>query len=577
MATHNLNGLWRFTIDQDPEYHEPGQYAGPVSLRYWDTVPVPGCWNKYADKYDLYEGIGWFVREFTLEQLPARPVALLRFGGVNYLANVFLNGKHLGAHEGGYTPFLIDASTAIKTGKNWLAVRVDNRHLKTRLPAVIGWYNYGGIHRDVTLTVTSQAQLTVVSVTATPEGKTAKGLVRVTSTAMDHPARLRVTIVDASGRPVWKGTASGAGTWELPFSFPKAQCWAPGHPYLYQCRVELSGGRNVLDERSCKFGVRKIKVMGNRILHNGKPLYLKGMCYLYDHPVSGLRFDPEVVRRDLDDLQALGINCLRSHFPPPDSFLDECDRRGIMLWMEVPIYCVAPPSATTPSVFADDSFCNLATSMLKEMVEQAMNHPSVIIWSVGNECNADHPEARGFFIACVEQVRALDSTRLISYASLYGALGCVADLADVISVNQYWGWYDKLDYIGAHPAGQPVKLPLVIPELEACLKEKSALGKPVLLSEFGADAVPGYFSASRELWSENYQALIFRRTLEIASKYPAVQGTFPFLYQDYRDPSKPRTQYWQGLNLKGVVDYHRRHKLAWDEVQKIYKGKSNAR
>jgi beta-glucuronidase len=112
--------------------------------------------------------------------------------------------------------------------------------------------------------------------------------------------------------------------------------------------------------------------------------------------------------------------------------------------------------------------------------------------------------------------------------------------------------------------------------LEACLAEKVALGKPLLLSEFGADAEPGFLSSARELWSEDYQAELIARQLEIAGECPAVCGTFPFLYNDYRDPSKPRNHYWRGVNLKGVVGYNRHHKLAWARLQSFYRGAADA-
>jgi beta-glucuronidase len=196
----------------------------------------------------------------------------------------------------------------------------------------------------------------------------------------------------------------------------------------------------------------------------------------------------------------------------------------------------------------------------------------VVLWSVGNECNTDHPEAVAFFAACVRRVRELDPSRLISYASLYGRVGCVKELVDVVGVNEYWGWYDRCSQDGCRETEPPVTLPIAIPDLEACLAEKAALGKPVLLTEFGADAVPGYRSQSCDLWSEDYQAALIRRTLEIARQYPCVCGTFPFLYQDYRDPSKPVNHHWHGINLKGVVDYRRNRKLAWQAVREVYGG-----
>lgn len=571
MFTMNLNGLWRFMVDQDPEYHRGLDYSRPTSLLHWETVPVPGCWNRYAARYDLFEGVAWFVREFEVPELPNEHVACLHFGGVNYLCDVFLNGQKVGSHEGGYTAFDLDVSKALKAGFNRLALRVDNRHLKMRLPAVLGWYNYGGIHRDVSLTVTWLAQIVQARVEAAPAGVGATGSLTVRTTPTPRALIVKAQFMNPDGVCLWQGESRAKNTWTLSFDLKEAQRWSPETPRLYRCAMELLDGNEVIDQREISFGIRTLAVDGARILLNRQPLYLRGMCYLYDHPASGIVFNPRVVAQDLDDLQAMGVNCLRSHFPVPGFFLDECDRRGMMLWLEVPIYCVAPSSGSGGSVFAEGGVQALALSMLREMVEQAANHPSVIIWSVGNECNADHPEAAKFFKACVAQVRALDKTRLIGYASLYGGVGCLADLVDVIGINEYWGWYDRVTQDGTVESAPATTWPCDLSKLEACLREKSALGKPLLLTEFGADAEPGFRSAGLDLWSEDYQAALLRRQMEVVAHHPAVCGTFPFGYSDYRDPSKPINHHWHGINLKGVVDYHRNHKLAWEAVQQSYR------
>lgn len=568
----SLNGIWHFSTDQDPEYHRKLDYSRPTSLRYWESVPVPGCWNLYDARYDLFEGVAWFVREFELDSLPDRPRVTLHFGGVNYSADVFLNGREVGRHEGGYTAFSLDVTDAVRPGGNRLALRVDNRHLNMRLPAVLGWYNYGGIHRDVWLRVTSRTRIESVRISGEPDGLGIRGHLAVSLCLpqADSAWRMEVSIEAVEGNGTIYADLRGQGeSFAMDFVEPTLSPWSPATPNLLRCNVRLWTDEGE-DEQEALFGARSLEARGQAILLNDEPLQLNGMCYLYDHPATGVRFDPDVYRRDLDDLRDMGVNCLRSHFPMPDDFLDECDRRGMMLWVEAPIYCVAPPAETAGSVFAQGSVHQLALQMLEEMVAQAANHPSIILWSVGNECSADHPEAVAFFSACVNRVRALDPSRLISYASLYGSVGCLADLVDVIGVNEYWGWYDLCSQDGANVPEPPVTLPIEIPKLRECLTAKADLGKPVLLTEFGADATPGFRSRSYDLWSEDYQAALITRTLEIAAEHDCVRGTFPFLYQDYRDPSKPVNHHWHGTNLKGVVDYRRNRKLAWWAVQAAY-------
>ncbi len=569
MTIIDLAGDWAFHIDQDPEYHRHLDYSQPTPLHHWERVPVPGCWNRYAERYDLFEGVAWFVREFDVEALPTDLVATLHFGAVNYLADVFLNGCHLGRHEGGYTAFAMDAAAALRPGANRLAVRVDNRHLRLRLPAVLGWYNYGGLHRGVRLHLTRRGRLTDVRVSAAPAGAGATGRLSVAASAPG--LRLHAVIRDPAGHAVWSGE-SDLGQWQTDFSLPQAEPWSPDCPRRYHLDVRLSDAEGDIDRHDCRFGIRRLEAVGQQLRLNGEPVQLRGLCYLYDHPACGVAWDPGVAAADLDDLQALGVNCLRSHFPLPEPFLDACDERGLMLWLEVPIYCLHPAADQAGSAFADTDLAALARQMVGEMVQQAHNHPSVVIWSVGNECNTDHPESVAFFRDCVAAARALDPDRLISYAALYGGVGHLGDLIDVVSLNEYWGWYDRIRQDGTDAADARPSLPLELPQLEACLREKAALGKPVLLSEFGADAEPGFRSDDLALWSEDYQAALIARQLAIAGACPAVCGTFPFLYNDYRDPSKPVNHHWHGVNLKGVVGYDRRPKLAWQALQAAYGG-----
>ncbi len=152
----DLNGLWDFTVDLDPKYHhsENPPYARPDWDRSnWQKVSVPGVWNKYAERLDIYEGICWFAREFTFNQASGEPIAVLRFGGINYKCRIFLNGELLRTHEGGYTEFTADATGEIRAGKNCLAIEVDNRATQIKMPPCLGYFNYGGIHRDVILEI----------------------------------------------------------------------------------------------------------------------------------------------------------------------------------------------------------------------------------------------------------------------------------------------------------------------------------------------------------------------------------------------------------------------------------------
>ncbi|MCK4307809.1 hypothetical protein KAW50_06265, partial [candidate division WOR-3 bacterium] len=165
--------------------------------------------------------------------------------------------------------------------------------------------------------------------------------------------------------------------------------------------------------------------------------------------------------------------------------------------------------------------------------------------------------------------RELDSSRLLSYASLYCNVGPLAEIVDILGINEYWGWYDAIEPNSGRPQDKPDKLNLKI--LNDKLTELSGkYKKALLITEFGADSIPGYLSESLELWSENYHAEFLKRSFEVFEKHPCICGTFPFCFSDYRDPSKHVNKYWDEMNYKGVVSYQRKKKLPFLALKKIY-------
>lgn len=586
--TIDLGGHWRFLPDLDPDYHDNDQYAAPDwDRRHWELGRVPGCWNSYGERYALFEGVVWFARSLHLPAWTPQAVGVLRFGGVNYEARVYVNGQRAGEHQGGYTEFTLDVSHLLHAGENWLVVRVDNRRHRILLPACLGWFNYGGLHRAVTLEVTPGARLEWVGVSAVPHEGDATGHIAVEiRDVAGAPLVLLAAIRDPDGSVVWQHARSLAGETriEIPFTLGSALTWWPSRPALYELMVALTQRDTLVDRVRAAFGVRRIHTDGHTLLLNREPLWLRGLCHIGDHPASGIAFDATAMAGDLRDLQELGVNALRFHVPPHQAFLDECDRRGILICTETPVYCLAPADVQ-PSPFSDPAYRSLANGMLREMIRAHYNHPSIILWSLGNECQVAHPEAFPFFRELAQTARALDDSRLLTYASLYGEMGDVGDLVDVIGVNEYWGWYDRVRNNSAQDQPLPTEIttepdgtrrirvsPLDMSRLRQELEAKAVrYGKPLVLTEFGADAIPGYRAADLALWSEDYQAYFLERTLTTLRDAPGVAGAFPFLYQDYPDPSKYTNRYWDGMNYKGIVSYDRTRKLAFATLQEIYR------
>jgi hypothetical protein len=285
--------------------------------------------------------------------------------------------------------------------------------------------------------------------------------------------------------------------------------WTPETPHLEPVVVELlDAARIVLDRREFPFGFRTLAMRDGQVQLNGRPYPLKGVCYVYDSETTGLVMTPEQIETDLRLMKEAGCNAVRCHYPMAEAF-----------------------------------FRRLAAT-----------------------------------------IREADPTRLISYAALYGIVGPIADIVDVLGINSYWGWYDKIwggkglapedsdpSSVNSDRLGVK-KEPIDLAPMRAML-DKVLAGKPnmaLFLTEFGADSVPGSYSASRALWSENYHADLLREIMALAKDYPQIVGTFPFCFSDYRDPSKVPNGYWNELNLKGLVDYRRNRKLAFNAVRSAY-------
>ena len=294
--------------------------------------------------------------------------------------------------------------------------------------------------------------------------------------------------------------------------------------------------------------------------------------------------DREQIQADVALMKEMGCNAVRCHYPMDRGFYEACDRAGLLVWIEPPVYCLHPGDDEEDTPFGDPEWQALAVRMIREMVASAQNHPSVAIYGIGNECNTLNQEAEAFFRTLAATVRESDPTRPVSYAALYGNVGPLADIVDLLGINSYWGWYNKVFQrkgpesrlprpgSGGTAECEPIDLSPMREMIDGVLAQnrKAAL----LLTEFGADSVPGFYSNSRDLWSENYHADLLTEIFALKDDYPSIVGTFPFGLTDYRDPSKVPNGYWTELNLKGVVTYGRRKKMAFDAIRIRYEARS---
>ncbi|MBL7737929.1 MAG: beta galactosidase jelly roll domain-containing protein [Chitinophagaceae bacterium] len=563
----SLNGPWQYIMDP----YETGFYNYRFNERnekdreaYWNTdkpenktdrkehgysskntLRVPGDWNSQAEQFLYYEGTVWYKRSFDYKKQKDNNRLFLYFGTVNYKADVYLNGKKLGSHKGGFTAFNFEIpGTLLKEKDNFLVVKVDNRRYKDEVPTInTDWWNYGGITRDVWLAELPQQFIVDYSVQLKKNSFTEiEGWVKFSDAVND-----KVTIEIPELK--WKKELQSNGD---SISFSEAltglELWSPEKPKLYAVRINTS--ENAVTD---KIGFRSIEVSGPSILLNGKPVFLRGICIHEEIPQQGRRaYSLGDARQLLLQARSLSANMVRlAHYPHNENMTRMADSLGILVWSEIPVYWTI--EFTNPEVLAK------AKTQLSEMITRDRNRASIIIWSVGNETPV-HESRTAFMKELLVTARQLDGSRLVSAAlevHLDKGVSVVDDplgeFTDIVAVNEYLGWY----------AG----LPSSIKNVQWQIK----YNKPFFISETGAEALSGHHGDSLTRWSEEYQEWYYKEQVAMLKKMPAnFSGISPWILNDFRSPRRNNPVYQQGWNNKGLLDHQGKKKKAFYVLKKYY-------
>ncbi|MGZ3937629.1 MAG: glycoside hydrolase family 2 protein [Flavisolibacter sp.] len=576
--TISLNGKWQYIVDP----YETGfrnyrwdERAQNDKEAYWSSdIPenrtdrkehgyndryslnVPGDWNSQDPKFLYYEGTVWYKKSFDVELPKATEKVFLYFGAANYRADVYLNGHKLGMHLGGFTPFNFEIPPGVlKPKDNFLVVKVDNKRFKDEIPTLnTDWWNYGGITRDVNLVVVPQTFILDYSLllnkgAAATKDKTIEGWVK-----LSVPANEQVTIelpelklkrtLDVNGDSVG-----------FNFKIPKLQLWSPESPKLYQVIVTSKE-----DRIEDKIGFRTIEVQGKRILLNGKPVFLRGICIHEEIPQQGRRaYSKQDALHLLGQAKELNANMVRlAHYPHNENMTRTADSLGILVWSEIPVYWTIE--------FTNDTVLKKAKTQLNEMITRDHNRASIIIWSVGNETPVN-PERTKFMSTLVQTAREWDPSRLVSAAlEVHNVDGVqtiddpLGQYTDIVSVNEYLGWYGGL------------------PSNCRTAKWDVKYSKPLFFSETGAEALGGFHGDSLTRWSEEYQQWYYREQIAMMKRMPDnFSGMSPWILNDFRSPRRNNPVYQEGWNNKGLFDHKGNKKKAfyvlkqyYDEMQKRF-------
>jgi len=566
--TLSLNGLWQCQIDpyetgfynyrmtEDPKgfgIDRKQQNASDLVEYNFDTAPtiqVPGDWNTQAEKWLYYEGTMWYRRKFQFAKNEDKR-QFLCFGAVNYDCHIYLNGKKIGYHEGGFTSFNIEITNQIKSGDNSLVIKVDNKRRLDAVPTTnTDWYNYGGITRSVYISELPKCFIRDYTVSLKKESnQIIRGSIQLDG--KEAPAQIIFEIPELKIRKILDVDKDGAASFEIK---SKPTLWSPENPHLYN--VHISTSNDKIDD---KIGFRTIETKGKKILLNGKEIFCRGICIHEEAPFrSGRAWSREDAQTLLGWAKELGCNFVRlAHYPHNETMIREAEKMGLLVWSEIPVYWTIQ--------WKNKETLENAKNQLSEMIVRDKNRANVIIWSIANETPVS--DERNFFLkSLADQARSLDPTRLVAAAMEKHAKDKqtmtlkdpAADFLDVLSFNQYIGWYD----------GLPEKCERVNWTFEH--------DKPVFISEFGGGALQGLHGAKESRWTEEFQEDLYIKSIEMLKRMEGLSGCTPWLLMDFRSPKRMLGGIQDGFNRKGLYSNKGIKKKAFFVMQKWYEEIKNS-
>ena len=578
----SLTGLWRFRLDPTGEGRSAGWFRGPLPEA--GEMAVPASYNDISVDATTRDHVGeaWYQTTVQVPRGWDRQRVVLHVETATHRATVWVDDVEVVSHEGGYTPFEADVTGRARPGSEArITVAVDNTlTFQTVPPGVVldtpegkrqkywhDFFNYSGIHRPVWLYSTAPAHLTDLTVVTGLDG--ADGTVEYrTETDGAAGAEVRVVLRDADGREVATGSgASGA------LRVPDVHRWAPGDGYLYDLEVQLVNGTGtLLDSYHQSVGVRTVEVRGTEFLVNGEPVHFTGFGMHEDHATLGKAHNDALMLRDFALLEWIGANSFRtSHYPYSQDVLDHADRHGILVIDETA--AVGMNMGLGGGIFGTQGYTTFSPETInertrevhgqaiRELVARDKNHPSVVLWSIANEPESETEGAERYFEPLFTLTRELDPTRPVGFVNVMLAPHgkCrVSQFGDVLMLNRYYGWYvDTGDLDAAERAWEE--------ELRAWAGE----GKPIIITEYGADTYPGLHTLPPTPWTEEYQVAYLDMNHRVFDRIDAVVGEQVWNFADFATTSGIMRV---GGNKKGVFTRDRQPKAAAWALRRRWSG-----
>ena len=615
----SLNGEWSYIVDPMnnglPESSFFGgfpknktQKTGMELIEYnFETaakIQIPGAWNAIDKKLFFYRGPVWLYKKFNYQR-KKEAITHLYIEGSNFTTKIFINGSIVGEFEGGYVPFNFDISKYLKDGENILLVQTDNTLNKSSVPTQkTDWWPWGGIVGDVYILETPKKFIQNAYLQLNPENFS-EALFNVEMNQELSGQRIVLEIPELQFKDEFLTNARGFIRESIKIT---PQLWSPDDPKLY--KVIISTDQEIISD---EIGFRSIKVKGQNIYLNNSEIQFKGIS-MHSEPIGipGPAFSKEHFQDLLLTAKDLNINFIRAaHYPYTRHLAKVADRLGLMLWEEVPVYW---------NIDWDNSeTLNIATNQITRLVQRDKNRASVVVWSVANETPLSSSRMK-FLNTLLSEIEAIDSTRLTTAALLSGseeqfkALVLVLALkgfnsqwvnpqekaifqfildqanipidselnfsisiddplgesVDLISYNEYFGWYYVTFFTDQMMISEGTLRKLMF-EIMPSIKISSVFNKPIHISEFGAGAK--YGNHSNKIWSEGYQAKLYKHQLEMLSNNPQIKGISPWVFKDFRAMLRPLPGIQDFYNRKGLIDENGNKKEAFAVLADFYENK----
>jgi beta-glucuronidase len=543
-----------------------------ASTTGWERVHVPHAWNEGDPSPASMAGtVGWYRKDFELPSASAAHQWIVRFESVNSKTVAWLNGRRIGEHRGPYVPFEHVLKGLRRHGTNRLVIRVDNRRTREDFPPYAetsdglpsgGWFNYGGILREVYLRRVTSLDLQDVQVLPRVSGTTSAQVTVRARLRNLGPAARTAHVTGTFGRQAFSlGTHTvrpgRAAPVEATFSVRRPRLWTPEDPELYDVRLRAGSAGHRLHA-----GLRTVDVAGGRLRINGEPLRFRGVGYHEEVPGKGSAIDNDDRAWLVEQARAVGANLMRTHYPPHPQMHELADRLGVLIWSEVPVYQVKN------RVLTKRAARRRAIAMLRDNILANGHHPSVLLWSLGNEFSAEAGPSQGaYFREAAAAARRADPTRPVGYAVAgYPSVGCQPEYAplDVVGLNEYFGWYTG-------PYGESFdrnKLGPFLDQFRACYPDKA-----VAVTEFGAEANRDGPAEEKGTWAFQQEFADFH--LSTFATKPWLSGVSYWALNEFWvrpgwEGGNPRPQ--SPMHQKALITFAGQRKPAWETVRRHYAG-----